>query len=133
MARHSGPVLVDTNVILEAHRVGAWHSLTGGCRVETVDDCVVETQTGFQKRSPEQQIHETELRAALNAVAMALSAARREEPRTVEPASHRSAALTPGGSGFHAKEPVVRITGKCLASEGVGASRSGRPCPSPFF
>ena len=56
MARHSGPVLVDTNVILEAHRVDAWRALTGGYRLETVEDCVTETQTGFQKRRPEQQI-----------------------------------------------------------------------------
>ena len=68
MARHSDPVLVDTNVILEAHRVGAWRALVGGYRVETVEDCVTETQTGFQKRRPEQQIDERELRASLKAV-----------------------------------------------------------------
>lgn len=68
MARHSGPVLVDTNVILEAHRVGAWPALAGGYRVETVEDCVTETQTGFQKRRPEQQIDERRLRASLKAV-----------------------------------------------------------------
>ena len=27
MARHRGPVLVDTNVILECWRVGAWRAL----------------------------------------------------------------------------------------------------------
>lgn len=43
MARHSGPVLVDTNVILESHRVGAWRALAGSYRVETVEDCVTET------------------------------------------------------------------------------------------
>ena len=68
MARHSNPVLVDTNVILEAHRVGAWRALAGGYRLETVEDCVTETQTGFQKRSPEQQIDEGKLRTSLNAV-----------------------------------------------------------------
>jgi acetoin utilization deacetylase AcuC-like enzyme len=56
MARHHGPVLVDTNVILESHRIRAWASLAGGYRVETVEDCVTETQTGFQRRRPEQQI-----------------------------------------------------------------------------
>jgi hypothetical protein len=50
MARHQGPVLVDTNVILESHRIGAWPALTGGYPVETVEDCVTETQTGFQRR-----------------------------------------------------------------------------------
>ena len=63
MARHSGPVLVDTNVILECWRVGAWRALTGGYRVETVEDCVIETQTGYQRRRPEQQIDVATLRS----------------------------------------------------------------------
>ena len=29
MVRHRGTVLVDTNVILEAHRTGTWRALTG--------------------------------------------------------------------------------------------------------
>jgi hypothetical protein len=65
MARHHGPVLVDTNVILECWRVGAWRALTGGYRVETVEDCVIETQTGFQRRAVEQQIDNAALRASL--------------------------------------------------------------------
>lgn len=68
MARHSGPVLVDTNVILECHRTGSWRALTGGYQVETVEDCVTETQTGFQRRRPEQRIDAQELRASLTAV-----------------------------------------------------------------
>ncbi len=47
MVRHRGTVLVDTNVILEAHRTGFWPALTGGYGVETVEDCVTETQTGL--------------------------------------------------------------------------------------
>jgi hypothetical protein len=68
MARHHGPVLVDTNIILECWRVGAWRALTGGYRVETVEDCVIETQTGFQRRRQEQQIDNAALRASLAAV-----------------------------------------------------------------
>ena len=68
MARHCGTVLVDTNVILEAHRTGSWRALAGGYRVETVEDCVIETQTGFQRRHPERQIDEKVLRASLGAV-----------------------------------------------------------------
>ena len=56
MVRHRGTVLVDTNVILEAHRTGSWGALTGGYAVETVEDCVTETQTGFQRRQPENRI-----------------------------------------------------------------------------
>ena len=65
MARHSGPVLVDTNVIPECWRVDAWKALTGGYGVETVEDCVIETQTGFQRRRVEQQIDNAKLRTSL--------------------------------------------------------------------
>lgn len=68
MARHHGPVLVDTNIILESWRVGAWRALAGGYAVETVEDCVTETQTGFQRRRPEQQIDANTLRASLTAI-----------------------------------------------------------------
>jgi hypothetical protein len=68
MARHRGPVLVDTNAILECWRIGAWRALAGGYAVETVEDCVIETQTGFQRRRQEQQIDNAALRASLAAV-----------------------------------------------------------------
>ena len=68
MPRHRGTLLVDTNVILEAYRTGSWRALTGGYRVETVEDCVTETQTGFQRRRPERQIDEAELRKRLATV-----------------------------------------------------------------
>lgn len=58
-------VLVDANVIIEAHRIGAWKALVGGYRIETVEDCVTETQTGFQLRLEEQSIAAGELRASL--------------------------------------------------------------------
>ena len=61
-------MLVDTNTIIEAHRTRAWAALAGGWRVETVEDCVTETQTGFQRRRPEQSIAADELRASLAAV-----------------------------------------------------------------
>ncbi len=66
--RHDGSVLVDTNVILEVHRVRSWRALAGGYRVETVEDCVTETQTGFQRRQLERQIDVHELRASLGAI-----------------------------------------------------------------
>ncbi|TGP86406.1 hypothetical protein EN866_24220 [Mesorhizobium sp. M2D.F.Ca.ET.223.01.1.1] len=68
MARHHGPVLVDTNVIIESWRVGAWKALTGGYAVETVATCFVETQTGFQHRRPEQQIDSKVLSATFKSV-----------------------------------------------------------------
>ena len=65
MVRHRGTVLVDTNVILEAHQTGSWRALTGGYSVETVEDCVTETRTGFQRRRPEHRIDQPELRDRL--------------------------------------------------------------------
>lgn len=59
------PVLVDANVIIESHRTGVWRALAGGYRLETVEDCVAETQTGFQLRREEQLIAVGELRASL--------------------------------------------------------------------
>ena len=56
MVRHCGTVLVDMNVIVEAHRTGSWRALTGGYAVETVKDCVTETRAGFQRRQPEQHL-----------------------------------------------------------------------------
>jgi hypothetical protein len=65
MARHSGPVLVDTNVIIECHRTRTWAALAGGYAVETVEKCFEETQTGFQRRRPEQQIDPVKLSNSL--------------------------------------------------------------------
>lgn len=68
MSRHQGPVLIDTNSILECFRVKSWRALSSGYNVETVEDCVTETQTGFQRRRPELQIDATQLVATLKAV-----------------------------------------------------------------
>jgi hypothetical protein len=68
MVRHRGPVLVDTNVILECWRVEGWRALTGGYGVETVEDCVIETQTGYQRRRSEQRIDQATLVTSLAAI-----------------------------------------------------------------
>jgi hypothetical protein len=68
MARHTGPVLVDTMTILDTHKDGTWGALSGGYAVETVEDCVMETQTGFQRRNPEENIDPVQLRKELKAV-----------------------------------------------------------------
>ena len=61
-------VLVDTNVIIEAYRTRSWRALSGGWRIETVEACVSETQTGFQRRRKEEAIDVGELRDSLAAV-----------------------------------------------------------------
>ena len=68
MVRHQGTVLVDTNIILETHRTGSWRALSGGYPVETVEECVAETQAGFQRRRSMIRVNEGELRNCLKAV-----------------------------------------------------------------
>jgi hypothetical protein len=68
MARVTGAVAVDTNTIIETHRVGAWKALASGYRLETVEDVVAETATGFQKRNPAEQIDQVALMRSLAAV-----------------------------------------------------------------
>ena len=53
--------------ILECHRVGSWRALTGGYLVETVDECVDETQAGAQRRRKEQDIDRDRLMDQLSA------------------------------------------------------------------
>ena len=59
---------MDTNVIIESYRAGIWGALSGGYQVETVEDCVTETQTGFQLRRKEQKIDAKWLKSSLAAV-----------------------------------------------------------------
>ena len=58
-------VLFDTNAILEARRVDSLRALAARYAVETVEDCVTETQTGWQRRDHDRRIEAHELRAAL--------------------------------------------------------------------
>jgi len=48
--------------------VNAWRALCGGYALETVEECVIETQTGYQNRRPDQQIERQPLLAGLKAV-----------------------------------------------------------------
>ena len=61
-------VLVDTNVIIEAHRTHCWAAIANYFALETVEKCVEETQTGAQNRSPEQNIDHAKLKVSLSAV-----------------------------------------------------------------
>ena len=63
--RPGAVVLVDTNVVIEAYRTATWPALAGAYRVETVADCVTETQTGYQHRHRQQWIDVAELRESL--------------------------------------------------------------------
>lgn len=65
MPVHRGPVLLDANSAIEAHRVGAWGALAARYRLVMVQKCIDETQTGNQRREPEETIDYDLLLAAL--------------------------------------------------------------------
>lgn len=48
--------------------MGCWRALARGYRVETIEDCLTETQTGFQRLRPEPEINASGLRASLTAI-----------------------------------------------------------------
>ncbi len=68
MITRDTPILLDTVSILAAHEHSCWKALSSHYRFETVEYCVMETQTGFQHRDPELQIDERSLRSQLRAV-----------------------------------------------------------------
>lgn len=68
MSGFSEVVLADTNVILEAFRTQSWSVLTARYAVETVVKCIEETQTGYQRRRPEQQIDQSLLEKSFRRV-----------------------------------------------------------------
>jgi hypothetical protein len=62
-------VLVDTNVIIEAHRTGCWNTIANYFALETVQKVIEETQTGAQNRPSGTHIDEAKLRASMKHVA----------------------------------------------------------------
>lgn len=63
--QRGGLVLVDTNVIIAAHDSGCLPQLLHEFRVCTVEEVIVETQRGSQRRAPERNIDATWLRQRL--------------------------------------------------------------------
>lgn len=59
-------VLIDTNVIIEGHRVQCWNQLAQYFKLHTVEKVIEETQTGYQNRRPEQTIDQALLRKSFN-------------------------------------------------------------------
>jgi hypothetical protein len=45
MITRSDIVLLDANVIIEAHRTKCWNALARGYRLETVEQCCIEVAT----------------------------------------------------------------------------------------
>lgn len=65
MRLRNKPLLVDTNLILEAHRCGCWKQIASAFCVETVTKCVEETQTGKQRTDRKVKIDEPALRRSV--------------------------------------------------------------------
>lgn len=59
------PVLVDTNIIIEAVRTGCWNALKAHFSVETVDKCGEEARTGDLRRPGFVVVDENALRERL--------------------------------------------------------------------
>lgn len=68
MTQPEEPILIDTNTIIEAHRVKSLEILVRNYHIETVEDCMTETQTGFSNRPEKQQIDARALRSSLAVV-----------------------------------------------------------------
>ena len=62
MTKHGAKVLIDTNAIIEAHRVACWQEVTGYFAVETVEKCVEECDSGMQRRKHYTPVDTTALR-----------------------------------------------------------------------
>jgi len=60
-------LLVDTCVIIEAHRVGCWNAISKNFRLETVEMCMIEAQTGQAQRI-HPPVTDEQLRAAFSEV-----------------------------------------------------------------
>ena len=59
------PVLVDTNIIIEAVRTGCWNALGTHFKLETVDKCCEEARSGDLRRPGYVKIDESALREKL--------------------------------------------------------------------
>lgn len=62
MTKRGAIVLIDTNAIIEAHRVACWQEVTGFFAVETVEKCVEECASGKQHRKHYTPVDTTALR-----------------------------------------------------------------------
>lgn len=58
-------ILVDTNIIIEAVRVGCWSAVTAHFRVATVAKCCEEARTGDQRRAGYIHVTEKDLQTRL--------------------------------------------------------------------
>lgn len=63
--KHGDTVLIDTTVIIEAHKKGCWASLVKSFSFHTVESCVVESVTGDLRKKDRVKIDNDVLRGQL--------------------------------------------------------------------
>src|SRR5262245_61980680 len=78
-------VLVDTNVIIEAHRVRCWRAIVNFCRVETVEKCCEEAATGDKRRADYVVVNVEEMKKVVAVHAVGLPELAEIETRLAEP------------------------------------------------
>ena len=78
-------VLVDTNVIIEAHRAKCWRAIINFFRVETVEKCCEEAATGDKRRADYVAVDVEEMKKAVAVHAVSLMELAEIETRLAEP------------------------------------------------
>lgn len=58
-------ILVDTNVVIEAHRTRCWKALLGRYKLDSVEQCLIELASGNQMRRGYVPVDADEIRSAL--------------------------------------------------------------------
>ena len=78
-------VLVDTNVIIEAHRVRCWRAIVNFFKVETVERCSEEAATGDSRRPGYVAVDVEEMKKVVAVHAVSLLELAEIETRLAEP------------------------------------------------
>jgi len=78
-------VLVDTNVIIEAHRVQCWRAMVNFFKVETVEKCSEEAATGDKRRAHYVAVDAEEMKKVIAVHAVSLLELAKIETRLAEP------------------------------------------------
>jgi predicted DNA binding protein len=78
-------VLVDTNVIIEAHRARCWRAIVNFFRVETVEKCCEEAATGDKRRADYVIVDAEEMKKVVAVHAVNLMELAEIETRLAEP------------------------------------------------
>ena len=116
-------VLVDTNVILEAHRTGCWAQISYYFALHTVEKVVEETQTGYQNRAQQEWIDEARLCAAFGHIAHVT-----REQRAAFDIAHKHPSLDAGEKDLLIYAETMQSPAWLLNSPDMAAVRFAYAC-----